>query len=106
VPTNGHIAAGEHEPLQVRRPCDLEDVAGAVDVGAEQRGRVTQPRPGVHHAVVDDIHTGHRVAQGVGVEDVTLKALQAQIVDADRVGIGPDHDPHIATILHELARDV
>ena len=65
---------------------DLEHVAGALDVGAEQRRRVLEPAAGVDDAVVDDVAAGHRLAQDVVVPDVADEARHVQVVDADRVG--------------------
>src|SRR5690606_21318829 len=85
---------------------DVQDIAGALDVGAEQRRRIAQPAAGVHDAVVEVVDAGHRGAQGVVVPDVAVEAVDVEVVDADGVGAGADHDPHVVPVGDQLAGDV
>jgi cation-transporting P-type ATPase I len=51
------------------------------DIRPEQGRWVTQPRPGIDHAVVDDVTTGHRRPQSTVIKDIPIPALEIQIVD-------------------------
>ena len=107
---DGDVAAGEDEALEARGDLgldgDLEHVSRALDIGAEQRRRITQPAPGVDDAVVDDVAAGHRLAQYVVVPDVAEEPGDLQIVDADRGGPRAHHHPDVLPVGDELARHV
>ena len=85
---------------------DVEDVAGAFDVGPEQRCGVAQPAAGVHDAVVDVVAAGHRRAQRVVVPDIADVPLHLEIVDGDGVGVLAHHHPHLVTVGDQLPGDV
>jgi len=81
-------------------------VPQAFDVGAEQRGRVAQPGPGVDNAVVHVVAVGHRGPQGGVVEDVAVVALDVELVDPHgRAGAAQQHS-HPFAMFHQLPRDV
>ena len=74
----------------------------AVDVGAEQRRGVLEPAAGVDDAVVHDLAADHRRAEDVGIPDVADEARDFQVVDADGVGTGPHHGPHVLPVGDQL----
>jgi hypothetical protein len=104
------IAAGEHKSLQLGGDgffhSDIQDIAQPLDVGAKQRCRVLQPRPGVDHAVVHLVAAVHRLAHGGGVEDVTVKTGDFQIVDAAGIGASAHHGSHVGARGDKLAGDM
>ncbi len=103
---DGDVAAGEDEPVQPSIFRDLEHIAGAVDVGVEQRRGVAQPAAGVDDAVVHVVDAGHRLTQGLVVPDVADEPRDVEIVDSDGVGAVAHHDAHIVAVADELAGDV
>jgi hypothetical protein len=105
-PAHGRVGTGEHELAQIGVLGDVKDVAQTVHVGAKQRRRVAQPRPGVDDAVVHVIATLHCPVQRGGVEDVAVESGELQIVDAPGVGGRPHHRPDVGAGSNELAGDV
>ena len=101
-PPHRHVTTGEDKLPKAGIFGDLEHVAGALDVGVKQRRRITQPAAGVDDAVVDVVDTGHRLAQRVVVPNVADEPRDGQVVDADRVGVGPHHRPDLMTVGYQL----
>ena len=85
---------------------DIEDIAGAVDVGAVQRSRVDQITAGVDDAIVDIVATSHGLGQGGVVPDIADEAVGVEIVDTDGVGALAHHRPDVVAGRHQLAGDV
>ena len=89
--------AGEHEASQIRIHGCVEHVTQALDVGVEQRRRITQPRPSVDDAVVHVIASVHRGTQGVVVEYVATVTLDVEVVDRDSGTGAAQQDSHSFT---------
>jgi hypothetical protein len=98
--------ACEDEPSQVRGDGGFENVAQAVHIGAEQRGRVTEPGPGVDDAVVDVVAAGHRAAQRRVVEDIAVVPLEFEVVQRKGRAGAPQQDSHPLATLYQLSCDV
>ena len=83
--------------LQVGVHRRVEHVPQPLDVGAEQRRRVAQPRPGVDDAVEDVVAVGHRRAHRRVVEDVAVVVFDVEVLDRfRRAGPAQQHSDVVA----------
>ena len=83
-----------------------EHVPQALDVGAEQRRGVAQPRTGVDDAVEDVVAAGHRGAQRRVVEDVAVVVLDVEVLDGFRRAGPADQHPHVVAAVDQLPGDM
>ena len=85
---------------------DVENPSQALDVGLEQRRRVTQIEAGVHHAVEDHVAVGDGLRQRCLVAQVAVAAFDLEVVDRHRVGRLAQVHPNVVAAFDELAGDV
>jgi hypothetical protein len=84
----------------------VQDVPQPFDVGAEQRRGIAQPHPRIDDAVVHDIASGHRIAQGRIVENVSVATLYGKILDTLGGARPAQHDTDVGALGNQLTGDV
>ena len=84
----------------------LEDVAGAVDIGAVELAGIGRPEPVVGGDVVDAARAGDGGADGVDVEEVALRDVDGAALERAAIAARAREDAHAVAVGEQLADEV